>query len=514
MNSSALSPTPRAGHPLLSRLRRARALVAVLAFVFLAAGCKTGENPISGNTRAYGYSWEQEKQIGAQNDKAILAQYGEVQDKQLQQYVDRVGQRVLAESHLRRPDAEQKFKETEFTFRVLDSPVVNAFALPGGYIYVTRGLMAHLNNEAQLAVVLGHEIGHVAGRHASKRAAKQQFAQLGLLGAALGGQAAGLPGGDILQLGGQAAQLLFLKYSRSDEEESDEVGVEYAAMAGYKASEGAEFFRSLERIQEQSGQSLPTFLSTHPDPGNREQEIIEMAQQWEQRLQTPMTTVEQDQYYRQIEGVVLGENPRNGFTENGMFYHPDLRFQFPVPRGFQVVNQASQVILVDQNQRAQMGFSIAQEASSPREAVSKVTNQRGVQVLDQGQARSGNLPASYVLVQAQTQQGQNLRALFYALEYDGQVYVFQGITSEGAYAEYEDQFLRTMRGFERLTDRSILNVEPTRLNVSPAQRSGSFESFIPRNLPRDMTAQDLAILNQVQLDTRIEAGRELKLPRG
>lgn len=139
-------------------------------------------NPVTGNKRAYGYSWEQEVEIGAQADKEISAQYGLYENAELSNYVDELGQALLEVSHMRREDTKQKFRETEFTFRVLDSPVVNAFALPGGYIYVTRGLLAHLNNEAQLAMVVGHEIAHVAARHASQRAATQQFGQLAIIG--------------------------------------------------------------------------------------------------------------------------------------------------------------------------------------------------------------------------------------------------------------------------------------------------------------------------------------------
>ncbi|MDX1740539.1 MAG: M48 family metalloprotease, partial [Rhodothermales bacterium] len=220
-------------------------------------------NPITGNKRAYGYTWEQEKQIGAEADPQIIAQYGMYSDEELSAYVDRIGQKIVEQSHLRRPDTPPEFAGLEFHFRVLDSPVVNAFALPGGYIYLTRGLLAHLKNEAQLAVVLGHEIGHVAGRHASKRALQTQLGQLGLIGGAIVGQELlGLPGQDILSAGSSIAQLLFLRYGRDDERESDELGVEYAALAGYKAEEAAGFFVTLRRLGEQSGHSIPSFMST------------------------------------------------------------------------------------------------------------------------------------------------------------------------------------------------------------------------------------------------------------
>ncbi len=511
-------------HASLTDPRRAALLYRARLFFVLfftaatlyATGCQTGTNPLTGNRRVLGYSWEQEKQLGAQSDEQIVQQFGLYQGKGVQQYVRRIGERVLQESALRGPEADEQFRNTEFTFRVLDSPVVNAFALPGGYVYVTRGLLTHLNNEAQLAVVLGHEIVHVAGRHASKRAGKQQLYQVGLIGAALGGQAAGLPGGDILQLGSQATQLLFLRYGRDDERESDQYGVEYAAKAGYDVAEGAEFFRSLERIQEKSGQALPSFLSTHPDPGEREARIREMAGEWRQRLGSSMTELDQDQYYRILEGMVLGEDPRQGFTRNGVFYHPELRFRFPVPDGFRVQNTPQQVAMVAEG--AQLGFTFA-DASSPRAAAQQlareVSQAQGARVLDSGSARSGDgIPAEYVLVQAQTQQGQEVRLLAYFLEYGGQVYTFQGVSTASGFSRYQDVFLNTMRGFSRLTDRSILNMEPARLAVRPAPRTAPFRTFVDEGaLPPGMDAQELAIINQVELDEQIERGRELKLPR-
>ncbi|PSQ85635.1 MAG: peptidase M48, partial [Bacteroidetes bacterium QS_1_65_9] len=180
-------------------------------------GCvSTGTNPVSGDSRVYGYSWEEEQKMGAKSHKQIRAQYGFYDNDEVQQYVDEVGQRVLAESDLRDAGTKQKFRETDFTFTVLDSPIVNAFALPGGYVYVSRGLMSHLNNEAQLAVVLGHEIVHVAARHASAQAGKKQLGQLGLIAAALGTQALGGPGGQVARLGQTATKLLFLEYSRDN----------------------------------------------------------------------------------------------------------------------------------------------------------------------------------------------------------------------------------------------------------------------------------------------------------
>ena len=489
---------------------------ALLLVLSLASGCvSTGTNPVSGNTRAYGYSWDEEVKLGRQADEQIQQQFGVYDNEEVREYVDNLSQKVLAESHMRRPDTPEQFRNTEFTFRVLDSPIINAFALPGGYVYVTRGLLAHLNNEAQLAVVQGHEIGHVAGRHASKQAAKQQFMQGLLLGGAVAGQVAfgGNAAQNVLGIGGQAAQLLSLSYSRDNERESDQLGVEYATLAGYDAAEGSDFFTTLKRMSQQRGQSIPTWQSTHPDPGAREDRILELASEWRQRVSNPAEARNQEAYYDAIEGIVLGENPRQGFTEDGVFYHPDLKFQFPVPTAWQVQNQASQVGIIQPDQQAFIIFRFS-DADSPNGAAIDFAGQEGITVQERGERTVNGLDARRLVAEAQSQQGQTLRILAYFIEYQDQVYQFQGLAQAGNYNDYRPAFEQTMTGFNALREEDKLNVQPTRLDIRPAPRTAPFQSFVDEDaLPDDMTPNDLAIINQVELDETIEEGRPLKLPQ-
>lgn len=502
--------------PVLRRAAmRSLGFVLLLAFSLVATGCiSTGVNPVSGNTRAYGYSWEEEVEMGNQADEQIQNQYGVYEDEELQRYVDEVAQDVLSESHMRRPSTMEKFRETEFHFRVLDSPVINAFALPGGYVYVTRGLLAHLNNEAQLAVVLGHEIAHVAARHASQQAARQQLTQGLLLGGAVLGQVAfgGDVGQQVLGLGGTAAQLLSLSYSRDHERESDRLGVQYAVMAGYQAAEGAEFFESLERMQEQSGQSIPTWQSTHPDPGAREQTIPELAEEWQAKVEAPATTIDQEDYYDALRNIIFGQNPRQGFTEDEVFYHPELAFRFSVPSGWTVQNQPQQVAVVQPDQEAYVLFQIA-GSETPAAAAQEFAGQEGVTVIEQSRVDVRGFDARRLLVEGKTQEGQLVRLLAYFIAYGDRVYHFQGLTTAQRYDTYRDAFERTMTSFDRVTESDILNVQPTRLAIGPASRRGPFRGFVVESaLPDGMTPADLAIVNQLQLDQTVEPERPLKLP--
>ncbi len=512
-------PAPRPSAPSARALRRRAARWALAPVLLLlatvATGCvSTGVNPVTGNTRAYGYSWDEEVELGRTADKQIQNQYGVYEDEALQQYVDEVAQKVLAESHMRRPSTPQRFRETEFEFRVLDSPIINAFALPGGYVYVTRGLVAHLNNEAQLAVVLGHEIAHVEARHASQQAARRQFTQGLLVGGAVLGQAAlgGNVGRQVLNLGGTAAQLLSLRYSRDNERESDRLGVEYAAKAGYDAAEGAAFFESLERKQEQSGPSIPTWQSTHPDPGARQQTIPQLAQKWAARTERPGTLVNQRSYYEALGGIVVGPNPRQGFTEDDMFYHPDLAFQFSTPAGWAVQNQPRRVVLIEPNEEAYLLFRIA-DADTPAAAARTFAEESGGTVQERRATTVQGKSAERIRVEVTTSQGQTVQRLAYFIAYEGRVYAFEGLTLAARYDTYRRAFESTMTSFARLTDADALNVQPTRLAIRPADREAPFRAFIDRSaLPNDLTPSDLAILNQLRLDEPVRPSRMLKLP--
>lgn len=491
-------------------IRHLHLVVIALLLTTTIAGCVVQRNPVTGERRAYGWTWSQERQLGLQADGQIATEFGVYDDPEVQAYVEAVAERVLAVSHMRRPDAETQFQETPFTFRVLDSPIVNAFALPGGFVYVTRGLLAHMNNEAQLAVVLGHEIGHVAGRHASRRAFEQQLGQIGLIGGAILGQEVfgGQAAQTILELGGTATQLLLLRYGRDDERESDRLGVEYAALNGYQVGEASEFFRSLRRLSEEQ-QGMPTWMSSHPDPGEREQTMLSLAAEWRQSV--TLDRIGGDELMRVVDGIVVGEDPRQGFTQDGYFYHPDLAFRFPVPSGYQVLNQPTQVLMIEPEQRAVVGLTISSEASL-QSAANRLTSQDGVSVVEQASTTSGGNPARYVLADVQSGQGAAIRVLSFYVQHRGNIYNLIGYSQRDAFGSFRDTFLRTMSNFQTVTDSRILDVQPYRLQVVAAPRTAPFQSFVPGDLPSDLSARDLAIINQVEIDEQIPQGQLLKLP--
>jgi len=487
--------------------------IAVLIFASVLAGCASSVNPISGR-KSYGFAWTpaEEIQIGQESDASIVAQYGLYDDARLASYVDSLGRALAAVSHFNRAGADPVWANMEFHFRVLDSPVVNAFALPGGFIYVTRGLLAYLQNEAQLAVVLGHEIGHVVGRHGSRSMRKQQFGMGALLLGALGSQAVfgGNAAQNVLDLGSTATQLLFLKYGRDAETEADQLGVEYAAMTGYAASEGAWFFRSLKRMQEQSGQELPSFLSSHPDPGDRENFIQQRSARY--MADYPMNKVAQGSLFRFVQALVYGEDPRQGFVQNGMFHHPQMKFSFPVPDGFATINQPTRVVMVPENQEAVLYMEVDSQHQTAREAAEAFKAQEGIVVVESGLGQAGGLSANYVVADAKDSDGNALRLRTQYIDYDGMVFVFTGLTSADKYASYSAWFVSTMVGFRRETDQTILNRQPDRVELRTATQTTRFDNLVaPFVAQTSLDALTLAIMNQVEMTQQIAPATVYKI---
>ncbi len=486
----------------------------LLALVVASTGCGvTSRDIVTGQRRGFGYSWAQQVQLGRESDPQIVSQFGQYDQRTLEAYVNDIGQRLLAVSHLRRAEASAEVRATPFTFRVLDSPVINAFALPGGYIYVTRGLLANVENEAQLAVVLGHEIAHVARQHSARQAFEAQRSQVGLMAGAILGQAVlgGSAAENIMNVGGQGLQLLQLKYGRDDETEADALGVEYATLAGYRAEEGSDFFTSLKRLSQSSGSTLPEFLSSHPDPGNREVRVRQLAQEWAARASTPPTLVREAEFDRQIDGIVFDENPRQGFVENGTFYHPDLRFQFTVPSGFQVQNDAAQVLMGPSNGGAIAQMTISTQASAA-DAARAVSSQQGATVVNSGATTVNGLRAFQVVLDGQTQQGV-IRVAYMFVEYDGRVYQLAAMSSQQGFATFQNAFGQFFGSFRALTDSRILAIQPIRLDFRAVARAAAFRSLLPSNLPEGVTAEELAIANQVDINAQIPAGTQIKVVR-
>ncbi len=469
---------------------------------------------VTGKKESYAYSWQQEVQLGAEADQELVQTMGLYENPELQTYVQAVGERIAAHSSFANPSAPEIYRGTKLTFRIIDSTVVNAFALPGGYIYVTRGLLSHLDNEAQLAVVLGHEIGHVAARHSSQQARRAQWGQLGaIFGAILGqkvlGEQAPNIGNTILNVGGKAVQMLMFKHSREAEYESDSLGVNSSTLAGYAAGESAAFFRTLKTMAEAEGKALPSWQSTHPDPGDRAERVTQLAAQVPRER---ADNVGEGEYLRHIEGLVIGEDPRAGFAQNGVFYHPVLKFQLPVSPGWKLENQRSAVLMAEPSGRAMMGLRMAGEGRS-RDAATRFTQENKIKVTASGDTAVNGLPTSVVMGEVTTEEG--AVAVWNAfIEMDGQVYSLLGYSEPKIFDQMRPTFETVAAGFSPLRVAEAINVQPTRLKVVRADRNAPLATFIPTALPGDLTAEKVANMNQRNLNDNVTSGQMIKVPEG
>ena len=458
--------------------RRTRPCAAAALACILAAGCAV--NPVTGRRQLALISEAQEIQIGRQASQEVAQTLGLVEDQALQQYVQRVGQQLARESE--RPDLP-------WSFGVVDDPTPNAFALPGGFIFLTRGMMNLMESEAELAAVLGHEIGHVTARHSVTQISRAQLAQLGLgLGSIFFPGAAQTFGG-LAQTG---MQLLFLRYSRDAERQADELGFRYALREGYEVREMDDIFATLLRVGEASGRSsLPSWLSSHP----AEPERIRAAQARADTVTRAPLASRREDFLARIDGQVYGENPRQGFFRDGLFLHPDLRFRIEFPQGWRTQNLPQAVNALAPRQDAVMQLTLAQAANA-EDAARRFFSQQGVRPGQAGRQSVNGNPAVVGYFQAQTQQGV-VSGMAAFIDYGGRTYQVLAFTPAQRFRGYELAFRRAIFSFDQLTDPAALNVRPNRVDIVRTNRQMTLAEF-NRQYPSVIPLPELAIINQVE----------------
>jgi len=471
-------------------------LITLLAFALLGQSCYV--NPVTGKRQLMLLSPSGEKAMGKQADPDIVAAYGLYKDPQLDKFIETQGRLMGRISH--RPDLNYKFK-------ILDSPVVNAFALPGGYVYFTRGIMAHFNNEAEFAGVLGHEIGHITARHSAQQYSKQIIAQVGLMAGMIVSE-------DFRQYANVAntgVSLLFLKFGRDNESESDRLGVEYSTKIGYDAQEMAGFFSTLDRLSAQAGGSIPTFMSTHPDPADREQNVARMAKEWQGKVNKRSFEVGRESYLRKIDGLVYGEDPRQGYFENNRFYHPELKFQFPTPSGWQTANMPSQVQMAPESGKALMMLTLSGQKNLNRAADELVQQYQFELTGRQNQQVNGLSALELQGRQVDQQTGQVIQMQAYLIQYGGNIYQILGLAYQQDFNAYRNEFNRTMEGFDKLTDPAKLNVKPERIKIVELNSDMTLRQALSQNGISSNRMEEFAILNGMQLNDRLSRGDLIKV---
>lgn len=476
----------------MTRFGLARCVGAILSCACLSTACAT--NPVTGRKQLALISEAQEIQMGRDADKDVAASIGVYPDERLQQYVQTVGASLA--SRTERPSLP-------WTFRVVDDAAVNAFAVPGGFVYVTRGILSYLNSEAELAAILGHEIGHVTARHSVNQMSKQQLAQIGLIaGMVVSPQVAQF--GNLAQTG---LGVLFLKFSRADESEADNLGMRYMLNGGYDPRQMIDVFRMLEGVSQQADTAgrLPQWLSSHPNPENREA--------WAERsvaaLNRDLSTlaVNRPPYLQRVNGIVFGENPREGIFQDTLFRHPDLAFQLRFPSGWKGSNEKQAVGAISPNQDAIIVLQLA-SGSSARQAAQQFFSQQGVEAGTEWRREIGGFPAASSTFRAQGEQTV-IRGLVAWVEYGGRVFRILGYTSEQQWPAYEQAFTQSLGSFARETDPAVLNVRPRRLELVSLSRPAALADLL-RQYPSTVSPQLVTLINNVQPGATLRAGEMFK----
>jgi predicted Zn-dependent protease len=473
--------------------RRLLNILTATLCLLMTLACAT--NPATGKRQLSLISESQEIAMGRAAAADVQQTVGLVTDAGLQRYVQRIGKREADGSE--RP-------ELPWEFHVVDDPGVNAFALPGGFIFLTRGMMSLITSEAELASVLGHEIGHVTARHSVNQLSKQQVAQLGLgLGGLLVPEVQAF--GSLL---GAGLDLLFLKYTRDHEREADELGFKYMRAHGYDVSEFADVFAALgqlEALSTEQASALPGWLATHPSPEER----VQAAEARAAGVESPSgSRVGREEYLDQIDGLVYGKDPRQGFFRDGVFYHPELRFQIAFPSGWQTSNLTHAVVAVEPRRQAVIELTLAGD-QRPGAALARFLAQPG---LRQGRTSSQTINGRQAAVaefQAQAEQGIVEGAIGYVAD-RGRTYQVIGYAPAAVYSQYVTAVTRAIQSFGPVTDRAILSIQPERIDIVRLSRSVTVAEFA-REFGPEVSAEHLAVLNGVpDIQARFPAGFSVK----
>ncbi len=467
-------------------------VLAFLVCTMLMSGCSV--NPATGNRQLNLIPESQEIAMGQQYDQQASGSMGLYDDPELTAYVSDLGKELAATSE--RPNLP-------WTFRVVDDPVVNAFALPGGYIYVTRGILAHLDSEAELAGVIGHEIGHVTARHSVNQLSKQQLAGLATAGAMIARP-------ELQQFGGLAETglgLMFLKFGRDDERQADDLGLRYLQRVQYDPRQMGDVMEMLQSVSAAAGAGrVPGWMSTHPAPTNRRQRILD------QVAGTPAGgSVNRDRHLDAIDGMVFGANPREGYFKESRFFHPDLKFRLDLPDGWTQINQKTVVGAMAPDNDGIVQLTMA-EGGSPAEADRKFYEQDGIEGGSGSTARINGLPAVSRRFTVTSEQG-SLKGMTSFVSYGGNIYRLLAYSVADKYSGYENVMSRSTGSFAELTDQRVLNVEPQRLKVVALSRSRSPREMVAA-YSATVDAETLALINRTGVDVKLPSGRRVKVVTG
>jgi predicted Zn-dependent protease len=462
-------------------------------------------NPATGRPELVLMSEQRELELGAREAEQVAQEMGIVSDPALESYVDAVGQRLARVSPRR---------ELKYEFQVVNMPEPNAFALPGGHVYVSRGLLAIANDEDELANVVGHEVGHVAARHAATR--ETRALGVGIL-SALGTLAAGaIAGGSAAQVVGQLGQLagagLIASYSRGQEREADLLGQRYAAAAGFDPQGMPRLLRTLEAEVEleQGGKRRPSFFDSHPSTPERVADASARAGSLTWTRVPPIAATRRD-FLRRLQGLLLGPDPAEGVLRGSRFLHPALGFALQFPEGWKTQNSRAAVAALAPREDAILLLESQGPGADPRQAANAFVEKNRLQLEQSGALRIGTLDAFRAQGVVDTQSGSRGLDLTW-IAYGGTIYRLAGISTASAYRGYQAEFLAVARSFGPLGAADRESVTERRLDFAEARAGETLAAFGART-GNAWSVKETAVANALAEDARLQAGQLVKIAR-
>jgi len=480
----------------MMQLRSPLALIALVA----AFACAT--NPATGKRQFNLMSEAQEISAGQEADAQVKKEMGLYSDGNLQEYISSIGLKLAKVSE--RPNLP-------WHYSVVDVPAVNAFALPGGYIYITRGILPFLNDEAQLAGVLGHETGHVTARHAAQQYTRSVGGTVGLV--ALGIFVPGArPFG---QLAEQGLGVLFLKYGRGDELQADQLGARYTARGNWDPAGVPDMLMTLGRLDEASGQrrGVPNWLETHPEPLARVKEIQPTVQQ----LSAGRTDFvrNRDAMLRAVDGIIYGDNPDQGIARGASFIHPPLRFRIDFPNGWDIQNSPEQVMAKAPGADVYM---LLEQVQMPRgngvENIARAQMENaGFRIISGSRDRVNGLDAYIGLYQGSLEGLGNVRMRAAHIVHNGNIYLVAGFAAPNIFDPLDSAMLMSIRSFKPLTADEAAAVHPNRIDIYVVRQGDSWQSIAERS-GGVIKPATLAVMNGAEPNSQPMVGSRIKIVVG
>jgi predicted Zn-dependent protease len=477
-----------------------------LLLLSLFNGCAV--NPVSGKQELVLLSESDEIALGRKTNKEVLQQYNVYENQSLQTYVQNIGNKVALKSHR---------NNLNYRFTVLDSKEVNAFALPGGYIYITRGLMAYLKSEAELAAVLGHEVGHVTARHSVRQYSANQLTSLGV---ALG--SIFIPG--MNQASSQLAQLfgaaLLRGYGREHELEADRLGAEYLARTGYNPQAMLEvisvlknqevFEREVAASEGREPRIYHGVFSTHPDSDTRLQEVIGTAQTLTENT-TSSNYVGHEEYMSYMDKLIYGDSPRDGILRDRRFFHEDLGFSMTFPKNWNASNLPDRLLLTAPNGGAIIQIS-AEDINKKLTPRNFMIQRMGLNNLDNEAALKINgLKAHTGVSVISTAEGPR-PTRFVVIYFDKRAYVVAGASKVAKnLGQYDQAIMDTAKSFHALTENEKVLAKPLRLKVIQANNKTRFTDLAKQSSLDSHAESQLRLLNAKYPSGEPQKGDLLKI---